>query len=177
MDDPDSLLTLILIAFLVLVITRYDSRRANISTLEYKVYYCINLERKKIGLTELELSDTLSDVARMHSMDMARRSYFDHTNLTGESHSERLESEGIHLEGVSAENIARYSIISSIQQPGNIKTYKSLDELTKAVVDGWMHSPGHRKNINNGDFKKTGVGVALGLDNETYYFTQVFTGS
>ncbi|MBN2013733.1 MAG: CAP domain-containing protein [Candidatus Altiarchaeota archaeon] len=176
MDDPDSLLTLVLIAIIVLIVTRYDSRRANISSLEYKVYSCVNLERTRMGLSALELNDAMSDVARKHSRDMAHRSYFSHKNLTGESHSERLEGEDIHVEGVSAENIAKYSIVSSITQPDNIKSYRSLDELAKAVVSGWMHSTGHRKNIGNADFRNTGIGVSLGLDGETYYFTQVFTG-
>ena len=41
------------------------------------------------------------------------------------------------------------------------------------VVEGWMHSPGHRKNILNSDVTQIGVGHARGGEFGTYW-TQVF---
>ena len=41
------------------------------------------------------------------------------------------------------------------------------------VVDGWLHSPGHRRNIE-GNFKFTGIGLARGRNGMIYY-TQIFT--
>ena len=43
----------------------------------------------------------------------------------------------------------------------------------REVVDGWLHSPGHRRNIE-GDFRLTGIGVATAR-NGMIYFTQIFT--
>ena len=45
------------------------------------------------------------------------------------------------------------------------------------VVDSWMHSPGHRANILNKDFKELGVGYCY-KDNSTYkhYWIQMFRG-
>ncbi len=40
------------------------------------------------------------------------------------------------------------------------------------VVDGWLHSPGHRQNIE-GDYNLTGIGVAQNKDG-VIYFTQIF---
>jgi len=42
----------------------------------------------------------------------------------------------------------------------------------REVVDGWLHSPGHRRNIM-GDFQLTGIGVAEAA-NGMIYFTQIF---
>jgi uncharacterized protein YkwD len=42
----------------------------------------------------------------------------------------------------------------------------------REVVDGWLHSPGHRRNIE-GDFRLTGIGVAT-AKNGMVYFTQIF---
>ena len=42
----------------------------------------------------------------------------------------------------------------------------------REVVDGWLHSPGHRRNIE-GDFKLTGIGLAR-KSNGMIYFTQIF---
>jgi uncharacterized protein YkwD len=32
----------------------------------------------------------------------------------------------------------------------------------RAIVRGWMNSPGHRANILNGRFREAGIGVAFG---------------
>jgi len=42
----------------------------------------------------------------------------------------------------------------------------------REVVDGWLHSPGHRRNIE-GDFRLTGIGLAFGKRG-MIYFTQIF---
>lgn len=42
----------------------------------------------------------------------------------------------------------------------------------REVVDGWLHSPGHRHNIE-GDFQLTGIGLAS-APNGMIYFTQIF---
>jgi len=42
----------------------------------------------------------------------------------------------------------------------------------REVVDGWLHSPGHRRNIM-GDFQLTGIGVAEAA-NGMIYFTEIF---
>jgi len=39
-------------------------------------------------------------------------------------------------------------------------------------VQGWLKSPGHRKNIK-GDFDVTGIGVSKNAQGD-YYFTQIF---
>ncbi len=40
------------------------------------------------------------------------------------------------------------------------------------VVNGWLRSPGHKKNIE-GDYNLTGIGVYKDA-NGTIYFTQIF---
>lgn len=42
----------------------------------------------------------------------------------------------------------------------------------RQVVDGWIHSPGHRKNML-GDYNLTGVATATSADGQIY-FTQLF---
>ena len=47
----------------------------------------------------------------------------------------------------------------------------------EAVMNQWMNSEGHRKNILNPDLRKLGVGLAFNSDSEYgYYWTQCFTG-
>ncbi len=40
------------------------------------------------------------------------------------------------------------------------------------VVDGWLHSPGHKKNIE-GNYNLTGIGTVQREDG-VIYFTQIF---
>ncbi|PYS11149.1 MAG: hypothetical protein DMG17_23220 [Acidobacteria bacterium] len=40
---------------------------------------------------------------------------------------------------------------------------------------GWMHSSGHRQNILNSAYRKTGIGAAVADDGQVY-ITQVFCG-
>ena len=42
----------------------------------------------------------------------------------------------------------------------------------KDVVDMWLHSPGHKKNIE-GNYNLTGLGIEKGTDGQLYY-TQIF---
>lgn len=44
----------------------------------------------------------------------------------------------------------------------------------EAVMDGWMNSDGHRKNILNSDFTKIGIGVYS--SGGTLYWVQLFVG-
>ncbi len=51
-------------------------------------------------------------------------------------------------------------------------TYYSTQEVERRAVTGWMNSPGHRRNILNGDYNEAGVGVAQVKD--YFIITQVF---
>ncbi len=51
--------------------------------------------------------------------------------------------------------------------------WNSADTLARKVVAGWMHSPGHRKNILTPHWKREGIGVAIGAG-EKVYVTQNF---
>ena len=50
---------------------------------------------------------------------------------------------------------------------------KGHDDPVNMAVESWMGSKGHRKNILDGGFRQTAVGVAVTEDG-TFYFTQLF---
>ena len=61
-------------------------------------------------------------------------------------------------------------------------TYSSAGENIAAgqsspqnVMDSWMNSPGHRKNILNPDFEYIGVGLARGGSNGIYWAQEFAT--
>jgi uncharacterized protein YkwD len=54
----------------------------------------------------------------------------------------------------------------------NVAWSKGASDVAKVTVDGWINSPGHRKNML-GDFNYSGIGVHVTSDGR-YYLTQLF---
>ena len=105
----------------------------------------LNRQRARYGLRPLRSDPRLALAAWRHSRDMAQHNYFAHGDFVG-----RLAGVG-YLRGrrswTVGENIAWGAGASST--PG-------------AIVDMWMHSPGHRANILNPRFHQIGVGLVAG---------------
>jgi len=78
--------------------------------------------------------------ARLHAEDMAKNNYFSHTGLNGSSPFDRMADAGYNGPAPWGENIA------------------AGQSSPEAVVDGWMHSPGHCRNIMNAGFRVLGMG-------------------
>jgi uncharacterized YkwD family protein len=124
------------------------------SQFEQKVVDLVNQEREKQGLKPLTLNKKLSDVARTKSKDMVDKGYFDHNSPTYGSPFDMMKQFGIEYT-TAGENIAKGQ-----QSPED-------------VMNAWMNSDGHRKNILNPDFTEIGVGYVKG---DTTYWTQQFIG-
>ncbi|RAJ06893.1 Cysteine-rich secretory protein family protein [Chitinophaga skermanii] len=119
---------------------------------EEEILAYTNKFRQSKGKPPLKLVDVISDEARDHSKDMANgRTGFGHEGF--ESRIDHVTKKMGRVAG-AAENVA----------------YGNLD--AQGVVNGWINSPGHRKNML-GDYTMIGIGVAEGKNNITF-FTQVF---
>ena len=130
-----------------------------LSQLEDTILRMVNQERAKVGAKALAMETMRRNVARAHSKDMAVRSFFDHYNPDGKSPFDRMKAVGISY-STAGENIA-------------YNTYP-VERAAQAAMDGWMNSDGHRKNIQNASYGRTGIGVYRS-SNGRVYFTQVFT--
>jgi uncharacterized protein YkwD len=120
--------------------------------LERDILNLVNEHRQSRKLPPLSNNPAMEYQARMHSMNMATlRIPFGHQGM-----SFRMKYIQEKVKGVTdvAENVAY----------GNLSA--------KAVVTGWLKSPGHKKNME-GNFKYSGVGVARNAQNQLY-FTQIF---
>jgi len=112
----------------------------------------VNEYRHKKGLKPLQANSYISSVALQHSRDMLDgKTPFGHEGFHERIDRIRKKLGPVH---VAAENVA------------------SGPMGAREVVDGWLHSPGHRRNIE-GDFKLTGIGLAFGKRG-MIYFTQIF---
>lgn len=110
--------------------------------------------RAEYGLDALIWNDTLAETAYKHSLDMSERGFFDHVNPDGETPFDRMKNAGISYTA-AAENIA------------------AGQSSPESVIEAWMNSPGHRKNILNPEFKELGAGFARG-GQYGIYWTQNF---
>lgn len=118
-----------------------------------QVLQLVNAERAKVGARPLQLSRDLQDAAAIRAEEITR--HFAHERPDGSSCFTLLRNRNRTL----GENIA-----AGNATPGE-------------VVDQWMHSPGHRANILNKDFKELGVGYCRKEGTEyTHYWIQMFRG-
>ncbi|GGM42029.1 hypothetical protein GCM10011351_30130 [Paraliobacillus quinghaiensis] len=122
-----------------------------ISSFERDVVTYTNAERVKHGLPELKIDSKLSEVAWYKSKDMEVNSYFSHTSPRYGSPFEMMKDFGVSYTA-AGENIA-------MGYPD-----------AKSVVNGWMNSEGHRKNILNENYTHIGVGFVQ----NGHYATQMF---
>ncbi|OLN21962.1 hypothetical protein BTO30_12235 [Domibacillus antri] len=123
----------------------------SVSAFEQQVFELVNKERAKQGVKPLQLDKKLSDVARTKSQDMKDKGYFSHQSPTYGSPFDMMKQFGITYK-TAGENIA--------------KGQKTPEE----VMNAWMNSDGHRKNILSSDFTHIGVGYVDG------HWTQMFIG-
>ncbi len=153
-----------------------------IPDLEKQIHALINEERKKQGLSPLARDTALSRIARKHSRDMAKRSYFDHISPEGRDFAYRYSQEGYRCSVpvgatvyMGAENIAQNNLYDSVTTVNGEAFYNwnSLTKIAETTVRGWMNSPGHRKNILTPYWRNEGIGVVIAPDDKVY-ITQNF---
>ena len=109
----------------------------------------VNRERTIRGEAALRPNLDLQRAAQAHSGDMASASYFAHESRNGETPLARIREAGY----IFSSRVG-YAIGENI-------AWGTLWLATpKAIVAGWMASPGHRANILDATFRDTGLGVA-----------------
>ncbi len=117
---------------------------------QQQVLALINQNRRRGGCGRLTLDRRLIRAAFDHARDMAHRDYFAHESPNGNGPGDRVTDAGFRWSRYG-ENIAR----------GPSSAYE--------VVNGWMHSPGHRQNIMDCRFREMGIGLAFGGGRESYW--------
>ncbi|HHW37046.1 MAG TPA: hypothetical protein GXX18_07400 [Bacillales bacterium] len=119
--------------------TQQAAPAAGISAAESKVVQLTNVERRKSGLPDLQMDTALSKVAHEKANDMQSKHYFSHTSPTYGSPFDMMRDFGITYRS-AGENIAQGQT------------------TPEEVVQAWMNSEGHRRNILSADYTHIGVG-------------------
>ena len=117
--------------------------------LQEEVLALTNNFREREGQPRLELNEALSAVARKHALAMA-----DHCQpFSHEGATERFQDSGLTCHNF-AENLA-------------VSKGYAREAMAQATVDGWIASPGHRKNLL-GPFNVCGIGWSSNDDCQLY---------
>lgn len=123
------------------------------SSQELAIVRTVNAVRRAHGARPLGVGPALRRAARAHSVDMARRGYFDHGPF-----EQRLRRFGVRSR-VIGENLA----------------YTSASGFSAGVVVRmWLASPPHRAILLDRSFSRIGIGVAGGT---TRLVTADFAGN
>ena len=126
-------------------------KNENTQSYAQRVLNLVNIERRKAGVKPLVLSDELMRAAAVRSQEVTK--VFSHTRPDGTPFSSIVSRHGRRI----GENIGG--------------GYQTPEE----VVDGWMHSEGHRKNILHPDFTELGVGYTYEENSQyKHYWVQIF---
>ena len=146
----------------VITATTYNGKKATCTvtvqkniTEEYvnEVLRLTNEERKKAGLPALAKRTDVDKVAAIRAEEISVK--FSHTRPNGKNCFSIISENGISYTALG-ENIA------------------AGQESPEEVVDAWMNSDGHRKNILNSKYK--GLGVGCYIEDDTIYWVQMMIG-
>lgn len=133
------------------------------NSLEKFLFEITNAQRAKQNLRPLKPSKKMDKLAFEHSLDMCGTNLLAHESdlfpKGRRKFHERMAGIGVTS---GAENIAFHS---------DIRDHRKLAQI---IVDGWMKSPTHRKNILDDRFSFTGLG-AKACKNGLIYVTQLFS--
>ena len=102
----------------------------------------------------------LERTAQAHANDMAQNNYFQHNSKDGRTSHDRMQQAGYTMQKrlfMTAENIA------------------AGDESASQVIESWLSSPEHCKNLMTPELTEVGMAVASKMGTEyTNYWVQHF---
>jgi uncharacterized protein YkwD len=127
--------------------TSANPSSSNMGAMSAAILCLLNGERAAKGLPALHANGKLAKAAKGWAKTMVARRFFAH-----ESGSSTL--------------------LSRVKKTGYVKGSWSIGEniawgsgvlaTPRSIVNGWMHSPGHKANILHGAFRDIGIGIKLG---------------
>ncbi|HVR97434.1 MAG TPA: CAP domain-containing protein [Thermoanaerobaculia bacterium] len=122
---------------------------ADLEQVRAAILAAVNAARQDGGRPPLRLEPRLNTAAQKHAEDMLARVYYSHKTPEGTMPWSRVQAAG-YTPSIVGENIAA----------GHVR----VDE----VMDAWLHSSGHRRNILEGRFTEVGIGLAVGTYDHRY---------
>ena len=133
-------------------------------TAEDQVLAAVNKARAGAGCGALTMNSKLAAAAHGHAKAMAEKNFFGHASKNGSKFSSRIKPQGYSYSKV-AENIG------------------AGQSSAAGIMESWLGSSGHRKNILDCALTETGIAVVYQPDDAPlkgqkyamkYYWVEVF---
>jgi uncharacterized protein YkwD len=134
-----------------------DAAETQFTDLETRLLAEVNAVRARYHLIPLRRSPDLDRVAIRHSVDMARRNYMSHHSPEGTNPVDRITRSGLSGFTLAAENLGK----------------TNRPDPNREIIDNWLASPDHRRNLLTPPFNTTGIGIAR-APNGSLIYTQVY---
>lgn len=129
----------------------------NLAQIRSATICLVNRERVSHGERSLTVNGKLNRAAQGHSENMIAEDYFSHYGPAGDTPASRMRAAGY----IYSSNIG-YEVGENI-------AWGTLNLATpKAIVEAWMHSPGHRENILDSRYRETGMGVVAAVPHSDF---------
>ncbi len=113
----------------------------NVNQLATEIAAGLNQSRRANGEAPLRFNRKLGQAAMVHACDMGVNDFFDHRGTDGSRPAARVRNAGYN-NCIVAENIAW--------------GYPRSEQ----IVNGWLNSPGHRRNMLHPRIEEFGVGIS-----------------
>jgi uncharacterized protein YkwD len=110
----------------------------------------LNRQRTLHGLRRLRAQRSLSHAATSYARLMVSKHFFDHVSPAGSTMASRI-GHTAYLHHTRAWSLGE-----------NLAWGAASASTPAQIVNAWMHSAPHRRNILDGHFKEIGIGLALG---------------
>jgi uncharacterized protein YkwD len=110
----------------------------------------LNRQRARHGLRRLRAQRSLGHAAAKYAHLMVAKHFFDHVSPAGSTMASRIERTS-YLHHTRAWSLGE-----------NLAWGAGTASTPAQIVNAWMHSPPHRRNILDPSFREIGVGLALG---------------
>jgi uncharacterized protein YkwD len=123
---------------------------ASAATVRSATLCLLNRQRARHGLHGLRAQRSLAHAATNYARLMVAKHFFDHVSPAGSTMAERIERTK-YLHHTRAWTLGE-----------NLAWGAGTASTPAQIVNAWMHSPPHRRNILDGSFREIGVGIALG---------------
>lgn len=129
----------------------------NLETMKQNVINLTNQEREKVKTKALIENQSLDQAAQTKLNDMFNKNYWDHTSPSGQQAWDFINLTSYKYD-YAGENLARGFVDS------------------KSIVNAWMNSSSHKKNLLNNHYQDIGVAVGQGKINgkPTLLVVQIF---
>jgi uncharacterized protein YkwD len=143
-------------------------QKIDVRQIAFDVHDEVNKVRKLHGLKSLYWSSTIAEIAEKHSLDMSERGYLSHISPDGKDVADRYEKANF----VCARELSNGDVLKGGENLAEVSYPDDLTGISSRIVQSWMDSPSHKKNLLFNGYGSEGIGIVI--SGETIHITQNF---